>query len=56
MGDGDLQTKLQLRFGRTVELLIDRGIGRVENDEGSCTVGVAFEEGIRGGRDVESST
>jgi hypothetical protein len=56
VGNGDLETELQLGLGGTVELFIDGGIGRVESNEGRGAVGVAFEDGIRRGRNLEQGT
>jgi hypothetical protein len=53
VGDGDPETQLQLGLGGTVELLVDRGVGRVEGDEGRGAVRVAFEESLGRGRDGE---
>jgi hypothetical protein len=44
--DGDLETELQLGLGGTVELLIDGGVGWVEDDEGCGAVGVTLEDSL----------
>ena len=54
VSDGDLQTQLQLGLGGTVELLVNGDVGRVEGDEGRGTVGVALEDSVRGGRNLQS--
>jgi hypothetical protein len=44
--DGDLETELQLGLGGAVELLVDRGVGWVEDDEGCGAVGVTLEDSL----------
>jgi len=42
--DSDLETELELRLGSSIELLIDRCVGRIEGNEGSGTIGVTLED------------
>lgn len=51
--DGDLETKLELGLGRTVELLVDGSVVWVEGYEIRGTVGVTLKDGLGGGRDGE---
>lgn len=44
--DGDLETELQLGLGGTVELLVDGGVGWIEDDEGCGAVGVTLEDSL----------
>lgn len=44
--DGDLETKLELSLGCTVELLVDRKVVWVEGYEISGTVGVTLKDGL----------
>lgn len=54
--DGHLQPKLQLSFGSSVELLIDRCIVGIEDNEGCRTIGVTFEDSLGGRWDRKQNT
>jgi hypothetical protein len=49
----NLQAKLELSLGSTIELLVDRGVVGIEGDEGSGAVGITLEDDLGGGWDSE---
>ena len=52
-GNCGLQTKLQFRFGGTEERLVDLGLVRVQGDVGADAIGVALEDDLILGADLE---
>lgn len=51
--DGDLEAKLQLCLSSTIELFVNGGIVRVEDDKGSGAVRVTLEDSLGGRWDGE---
>lgn len=51
--NGGLETKLELCFGSAEECLVDLGLVRVEDDVRSRRVGVALEDDMLIGLDLE---
>jgi hypothetical protein len=54
--DGDLETKLELGLRSSIELLVDRCIVRIEDNEGCGTIGVTFEDSFGGRRDCKEES
>jgi hypothetical protein len=54
--DSDLETKLELSLRSSIELLVDRRIVRVEDDECSSTIGITFEDGFGGRWDCKEES
>lgn len=55
-GQSRLQPKLELRLGRSIELLVDGGVGRVESNVVAGRVGESFKLGFRARRDLEKES
>ena len=53
VGNGDLDTKLELGFGSTIELLVDGRVIAIERYVSASTVGKSLEEYVLSRRDSE---
>jgi hypothetical protein len=55
-GNGGLETELQFRFGGTKECLVDLGLVGVEGNVGAGAIGIALEDNVIFGADLEESS